>query len=415
MIGQIAARPFRRRQQPGRGPGRPRPLIRWWRPYLQPGDRGEDVAWLQDWLRQLGYYQGPVDGDFGLLTEDALRQLQQDFGLDQDGRAGMQVQRLMGRSWLPLRRLCHVVQEGQTLLDVAQQLGLSPAALLEENHLRRGVPLYAGQRLHYFSHLLAARWDPGTSQDLLSRLEDRSLLPSFLVIPGWLIGAGASLSPQFPEAALAWARRHGMAVYATLKAQDSQLPPLRQDELQKLVRRVVQGIQKNRLSGVELELGEPAGVWRLLLALLAVVRRRSAMALPASLGSGSARSPRGGVPAGRQNFRILASVAWDPRQQPIPALLARYGLPGPADLLVWRSSGPPATLGGALMPGLPPGLRWQSLLDPGEQDAPTLACLAASVSRQRLAGLLLPLTAVAPTAWRQVVGRYHLRLEGPEA
>ena len=39
---------------------------------LRRGSTGEEVAWLQTWLRQLNFYQGPIDGDFGPGTERAV-------------------------------------------------------------------------------------------------------------------------------------------------------------------------------------------------------------------------------------------------------------------------------------------------------------------------------------------------------
>lgn len=39
---------------------------------LSRGSTGDEVEWLQTWLRQLTFYQGPIDGDFGPGTEQAL-------------------------------------------------------------------------------------------------------------------------------------------------------------------------------------------------------------------------------------------------------------------------------------------------------------------------------------------------------
>lgn len=59
------------------------------------GARGPFVAELQNALRRRGYDPGPSDGRFGLLMEDAVRQLQEDYGLRSDGRIGPEVYRVL--------------------------------------------------------------------------------------------------------------------------------------------------------------------------------------------------------------------------------------------------------------------------------------------------------------------------------
>jgi N-acetylmuramoyl-L-alanine amidase len=58
------------------------------RPVLRSGDQGESVRQLQQRLRALGVYNGPVDGIFGPLTESAVRQVQSNNGLTVDGIVG---------------------------------------------------------------------------------------------------------------------------------------------------------------------------------------------------------------------------------------------------------------------------------------------------------------------------------------
>jgi outer membrane protein OmpA-like peptidoglycan-associated protein len=55
-------------------------------PNIAAGDSGEYVTLLQERLKQLGYYDGSVDGDFGPATETAVRWFQEATGLDQDGQ-----------------------------------------------------------------------------------------------------------------------------------------------------------------------------------------------------------------------------------------------------------------------------------------------------------------------------------------
>ena len=55
---------------------------------LKNGSTGAAVRELQQRLKDLGYYTGTVDGDFGTGTENAVRAFQKANGLTQDGKAG---------------------------------------------------------------------------------------------------------------------------------------------------------------------------------------------------------------------------------------------------------------------------------------------------------------------------------------
>ena len=54
---------------------------------LKTGVKGDEVTRLQQRLKELGYYDGEVDGDFGGGTEEAVRLYQRQNGLDVDGIA----------------------------------------------------------------------------------------------------------------------------------------------------------------------------------------------------------------------------------------------------------------------------------------------------------------------------------------
>jgi N-acetylmuramoyl-L-alanine amidase len=56
---------------------------------IQRGSVGDDVIELQARLQYIGYYNGKIDGVFGWGTYWALRNFQQDYGLDIDGLAGL--------------------------------------------------------------------------------------------------------------------------------------------------------------------------------------------------------------------------------------------------------------------------------------------------------------------------------------
>ena len=55
---------------------------------LKKGSKGDTVKELQTILKEKGYYKGKIDGDFGSMTETAVKQLQKAQGNDSDGVFG---------------------------------------------------------------------------------------------------------------------------------------------------------------------------------------------------------------------------------------------------------------------------------------------------------------------------------------
>lgn len=64
-------------------------------PPLRNGSQGEKVWKLQERLQALGYYRDAVDGQFGNGTREAVIAFQQKNGLDADGLAGEETQRVL--------------------------------------------------------------------------------------------------------------------------------------------------------------------------------------------------------------------------------------------------------------------------------------------------------------------------------
>jgi peptidoglycan hydrolase-like protein with peptidoglycan-binding domain len=60
------------------------------KPILKPGSRGLPVRRAQKRMTLAGYDTGGVDGVYGSKTESAVKKLQQDYGLAQDGIVGPQ-------------------------------------------------------------------------------------------------------------------------------------------------------------------------------------------------------------------------------------------------------------------------------------------------------------------------------------
>lgn len=65
---------------------------------LQLGDRGGSVSVLQQRLRVLGYYSGPVNGIFDLTTRRAVLAFQRDYGIAQTGVVGPTTQSFLVRA-----------------------------------------------------------------------------------------------------------------------------------------------------------------------------------------------------------------------------------------------------------------------------------------------------------------------------
>lgn len=57
---------------------------------MSEGSSGKNVRYLQDFLKQLGYYSGKSDGQFGLGTQRAVWSLQQNTSIKVDGIVGNQ-------------------------------------------------------------------------------------------------------------------------------------------------------------------------------------------------------------------------------------------------------------------------------------------------------------------------------------
>ncbi|WP_407674273.1 peptidoglycan-binding domain-containing protein [Nodularia harveyana] len=57
-------------------------------PILRLGMNNSEVRKLQERLKQLGFLTGVVDGDFGMMTEAAVKAAQRRYGLEDDGVVG---------------------------------------------------------------------------------------------------------------------------------------------------------------------------------------------------------------------------------------------------------------------------------------------------------------------------------------
>ena len=57
-----------------------------------------DVIWIQQRLKDLGYYEGPVDGAVGNATRGAVREYQRDQDVSADGQPTLELREFMWRN-----------------------------------------------------------------------------------------------------------------------------------------------------------------------------------------------------------------------------------------------------------------------------------------------------------------------------
>lgn len=109
--------------------------------------KGHDVELLQEKLAQKGYDLGDEKGEFGYLTQEALKAFQKDHRLRVDGIAGPEVFSLLVNSKPTIERKIHEVKRGETLDEIAKHYGVGEEAFLEVN---RNPKLYPGEKLSYY-------------------------------------------------------------------------------------------------------------------------------------------------------------------------------------------------------------------------------------------------------------------------
>lgn len=72
---------------------------------MKRGDKGDDVQSLQARLKELQYYRGPVNGNYGDQTAAAVRTVQEAYGLKANGNADLKTLDIIyGEAYRPLKR-----------------------------------------------------------------------------------------------------------------------------------------------------------------------------------------------------------------------------------------------------------------------------------------------------------------------
>jgi LysM repeat protein len=129
---------------------------------LQRGMEGADVADLQRWLNRHGAAL-EVDGDFGPITERAVRAFQREHGFADDGKVGPTLRAALstspdvgpgqpdqaqpGPGPSPTRPSEWLVEPGDTLFKIARATGTTVDALVSLNGIVDRGLIHPGQRL----------------------------------------------------------------------------------------------------------------------------------------------------------------------------------------------------------------------------------------------------------------------------
>ncbi|MNJ15696.1 putative peptidoglycan binding domain protein [compost metagenome] len=165
-------------------------------PTLRHGDRGQAVSQLQKQLNQSGAKPAlVVDGDFGDVTEKAVRAYQVKVGLVDDGIAGEKTRTALAGGD------CRLLLGNATLVAAAERLGVELAAIyavnevesLGQGFLANGKPKVLFER-HVMYNRLTMPLDEGDNvADLKRHADELAASHPHLVNPrpgGYIGGAG---------------------------------------------------------------------------------------------------------------------------------------------------------------------------------------------------------------------------------
>lgn len=122
-------------------------------PTLRRGSTGAKVRELQTLLRNQGFDPGPIDGDFGPLTENAVRAFQRSKGLVVDGVVGVATWTALGVNCgttpppptCPAGTFAYTVRAGDTFFNLAQRFNTTVAAIQRANPTVNPNNLQVGQ------------------------------------------------------------------------------------------------------------------------------------------------------------------------------------------------------------------------------------------------------------------------------
>jgi len=116
---------------------------------LKIGMSGDDVAAVQQLLKDLGYYNySKITGYFGTITDEAVKSFQKANGLAVDGIIGPATREVINKLLMQASSETYTVQPGDTMWKISQRFGVSLDALLRENGMTDGTIIYVGQKIY---------------------------------------------------------------------------------------------------------------------------------------------------------------------------------------------------------------------------------------------------------------------------
>jgi LysM repeat protein len=134
-----------------------------WRPILRVGSSGKDIYELQTVLKEFGYLSEEPDGKYGIITEEAVQQLQRDYGLIPDGVVGRKTRDLIRTGKVFKNRTVHTVKRGESLSDISNLYGVEEDVIIRSNRLFNESDLWEGQKIGVFKRTIMGMMSPDST------------------------------------------------------------------------------------------------------------------------------------------------------------------------------------------------------------------------------------------------------------
>ncbi|CAB1239541.1 M14 family metallopeptidase [Clostridium sp. MT-14] len=114
-------------------------------PNFKLGSRGSQVMQIQATLKKIGYDPGPIDGIYGIQTEQAVRNFQRNNGLIQDGIIGPDTYRVLHSFILGYDN--YIIKPGDTLYGISRKYGTQVYKIITANPLIEPLGLIPGNTI----------------------------------------------------------------------------------------------------------------------------------------------------------------------------------------------------------------------------------------------------------------------------
>ncbi|MBE7099710.1 peptidoglycan-binding domain-containing protein [Bacillus cereus] len=141
------------------------------RPTLRIGSTGHWVVKLQEFLQGIGYYSGRIDGQFGPVTDGAVKNYQSDRGLLADGIVGP-------KTWCQLERDGFMIQREEFCPSEDRptlRIGSTGHWVVKLQEFLQGIGYYSGR--------IDSQFGPVTDGAVKNYQSDRGLLANGIVGP----------------------------------------------------------------------------------------------------------------------------------------------------------------------------------------------------------------------------------------